>query len=466
MSNDDRVARERARLLDTERAIPTSRLSRLLRTGRSAGALAAATLGNRLRGKGGGLAAADVDDIARLVERLGELKGVAMKVGQILGYIDPTLPPELRGLLSLLHTASPASPFSAVEATLRDAFGERAAELIAGIEREPVAVASIGQVHRGRVGGRRVAVKVRHPGIEEALRSDFAAASIGPVFARLLAPGSGTSVADSIEEARAAMLEECDFALEARRQSMFRAWFEEHPTIRIPAVEDAWCAGPVLTTRWAPGLSLDAWLARDPPQAARDRIGAALFELYFSTLYRRGAFHADPHPGNYAFGEDGRLIVYDFGCVRSFDAPTVRTFARLVSAVRSDDLDAMVESFAALGASPPADAEGRAALRALLRGFFAPLVRPGAHRVEPGAGLAARDLMSDKKRLMRLALPGKLLFLFRIRFGLYAVLARIGAEVDWAAMESGWASSALGVDSAPMPAVGRSPALEAATAPR
>lgn len=449
MSNDDRIARERARLLETVRGVPTSRLSRLWRTGRSAGALAAATLGNRLRGQGGGLAAADVEDIVRLVERLGELKGVAMKVGQILGYIDPTLPPELRGLLSLLHTASPASPFEAVEATLREAFGARAEELIAGLSREPLAVASIGQVHRGRAGGRDVAVKVRHPGIVEALESDFGAASIGPVFARVLAPGAGSSVGDAIEEARTAMLEECDFALEARRQAMFGGWFRGHSTIRIPDIEEAWCAGAVLTSRWAPGLPLDAWLSRGPSQAERDRMGEALFELYFGTLYRRGVFHADPHPGNYAFGEDGGLTVYDFGCVRAFDEATVRALARLVAVVRDDDVEAIADAFGALGGARPSDDEGKATLRALLRGFFAPLLRTGTHRVGAGAGLDAKTLFADKKAMMRLAVPGKLLFLFRIRFGLYAVLARIGAAADWAALESAWAASALGRPAAP-----------------
>ena len=444
MSNDDRIERERARLLDTAIAVPTSRLSRLWRTGRTAGALAAATLGSRLRGRPGGLAAAEVEDIARMVARLGELKGVAMKVGQILGYVDPTLPPELRGLLSLLQTAAPASPKETIEATLREAFGERADVLLAGLTKEPFAVASIGQVHRARVDGVDVAVKIRHPGIEQALRSDFAAASIGPAFARVLAPGSGDSVRQSIDEARTAMLEECDFALEARRQSMFGAWFAGHPVIRIPEVQEAWCAPSVLTTRWAPGLSLDALLATNPPQSERNRLGIALFELYISTLYRRGAFHADPHPGNYAFGRDGSLIVYDFGCVRAFDPATVRTFARLVAAVRSDDMDAISAAFTALGASAPRGEEGRGVLRALLREFFAPLLRPGVQRVEAGSALEGRELMRDKKALMELSLPGKLLFLFRIRFGLYAVLARLGAVADWAALESGWAAAALG----------------------
>ncbi len=410
-----------------------------------------ATLGSRLRGKGGGLAAADVKDITRLVESLGELKGVAMKLGQILGYIDPTLPPELRGLLSLLHTAAPASPFSAVEATLRDAFGDRAEPLLASIAREPIAVASIGQVHRGRIEGVDVAVKVRHPGIEQALRSDFAAASIGPAVARVLASGAGESVKDTVEEAKTAMLEECDFALEARRQSMFAAWYRGHPTLRIPAVLPEWCAPSVLTTRFMPGLSLDAFLARRPSQAERDRLGGALFELYFATLYRRGAFHADPHPGNYAFAEDGSLVVYDFGCVRSFDPATVRALARLVQAVRADDLDAIAAAFTELGASPPRDEETRQKVRALLRGFFAPLLRPGARAIEPGAGLEAREVFQDKQTLMKLALPGKLLFLFRIRFGLYAVLLRLGAVADWASLETAWAAEALGEGAPPAP---------------
>lgn len=443
MSQDDRVARERARLLETETALPTSRLSRLFRTGRAAGALVSATLGGRLKGRGDGLAAADLDDVARLVERLGELKGVAMKAGQILGYIDPTLPPELRGLLSNLQTAAPASPFEAIEATLREAFGPRAGELLAGLEREPLAVASIGQVHRGRVSGADVAVKVRHPGIEAALRGDFATAAVGSTFARALVPGAGESVREFVDEARTAMLEECDFALEARRQAQFGAWFADHPTLRVPAVVPAWCAGSVLTTRWAPGLSLDALLASNPPQETRSRLGAALFELYIATLYRHGVFHADPHPGNYAFDGDGGVVVYDFGCVRSFDRATVTALARLVAAVRADDTEATSAAFAALGAAPPRDREGAQHMRALLRGFFAPLLQSGERRIEPGAGFEARDMLRDKRAAMKLALPGKLLFLFRIRFGLYAVLARLGAVADWAALESAWAASVL-----------------------
>src|SRR6185503_16501880 len=109
-----------------------------------------------------------------------------------------------------------------------------------------VAVASIGQVHRGRLpSGTEVAVKVRHPGIQEALEADFKAAGAGAAFAALIAPGAG--VGEFIDEARTALLEECDFALEARRQAEFGALYASDPVIRIPQVESELCAASVLT---------------------------------------------------------------------------------------------------------------------------------------------------------------------------------------------------------------------------
>lgn len=438
----DPVAALREALRRSERPVPAAGLGRLWRTGRSAAGMAAAVLGGRLRGRGDGLAAADLEAVVRMVTQLGELKGVAMKVGQILGYVDPSLPEELRGLLSILQTTSPASPFSVVEETLRAALGERADALLAGLERAPVAVASIGQVHRGRLpGGVEVAVKVRHPGIAEALRGDFRAAAVAPAFAAAF--GAGGGVRGFVDEARTAMLEECDFLLEAKRQGTFRRLLADDEAILVPAVEPALCAEAVLTTRWAPGRSLDAFLAGAPPQALRDRVGAALFRFYIGTLYRHGLFHADPHPGNYALRDDGRVVVYDFGCVRAFDRGTVAAFARLVAAVRQDDEEATAAALSALGAEVPADRAARAHVRTLLRSFFAPLLLPGPRPIEAGAGAEARQLMRDKRAIMRLSLPGKLLFLFRLRFGLYAVLSRLGAVADWAALEGSWASAAL-----------------------
>jgi predicted unusual protein kinase regulating ubiquinone biosynthesis (AarF/ABC1/UbiB family) len=431
----------REQLLGTERPVVRSGLERLWKTGRGAAGLALSVVGGKLRGKGEGLEAADLRAVSQLVSRLGELKGLAMKAGQVLGYIDPTLPPELRGLLSVLQTASPASPFPQVEATLRDAFGPRADVLLAGLERQPVSVASIGQVHRARLPeGTDVAVKVRHPGIHEALQGDFRVAGTGSSFASVLLPGASSSIKSFIDEARTVLLEECDFCLERERQATFARLYAQDEVLLIPAVEPEWCASAVLTTRWLPGQSFDALLATNPSQERRDRMGVALFSFYIGTLYRHGLFHGDPHPGNYAFREDGRVVVYDFGCVRSFEPATVLAFSALVDAVRADEVGRVREALVALGAQPPGDAESVAKLRTLLRGFFAPLLERGPRPVHPGSGFEAQQVLRDKRFLAKLALPGRFLFLFRLRFGLYAVLARLGAVADWGALESGWAA--------------------------
>jgi predicted unusual protein kinase regulating ubiquinone biosynthesis (AarF/ABC1/UbiB family) len=436
---DDLIEAMRARFLDEEAAVPTGRWSRLWRTGRSAAGMATAVLGGQLRGRGNGLSAVELEAVATLTARLGELKGVAMKVGQILGYIDHSLPAELRGLLSILQTQAPATSWSAVEATIRDAFGEHAGTLIAGLDVAPIAVASIGQVHHGVLpDGAEIAVKVRHPGIADALRADFGNASTGAIIARLL-PG-GSSVRGLIDEARTAMLDECDLSLEAASQRAFSRWFTGHPTLEIPEVVDPWCSRAVLTTRWTPGRPLETFLARGPDQATRDRIGAAMFELFVGTLYRHGTFHADPHPGNLAVLDDDRLAIYDFGCVRRFEPATVQALAGLLDAVRADDASAIDDALLALGGVPPTRSGPREHMRALLRGFFAPLLVSGPRPIDPGGALAAHDILRDKRALLGLSLPSSLLFLLRLRFGLYAVLARLGAVVDWSALEAGWAA--------------------------
>ncbi len=433
MFHADEETALRARFRDEEVAVPTGRFGRLWRTGRSAAGVARAVLGNRARDR-----PADLATIATLTSRLGELKGIAMKVGQILGYIDPSLPPELRELLSVLQTQAPASPWSAVEDVVREAFGARADALLGGLVRTPIAVASIGQVHRGRLpDGTEVAVKIRHPGIETALRADFANAATGALLARAFPGGAG--VRGMIDEARTAMLEECDLSLEAARQQRFADWYRDHPTLLVPVPIAAWCAPAVLTAPWLAGRSLDDFLAGDPPQDARDRVGLALFDLFVGTLYRHGMFHADPHPGNFAIRDDGRVVIYDFGCVRGFEPAVVLALADLVDAVRADDGAMIDDALRALGAIPPTRPRAREHVRGLLRGFFAPLLERGPHPVGAGAALAG-DVVRDKRAIMKLALPGTLLFLLRLRFGLYAVLARLGAVADWGELESRWAA--------------------------
>lgn len=430
------MASLRDKLLSKQAVVPTG-LARLFKSSRGFARAGLLALGRDPNGD------VNPERLLALVRELGELRGLAMKGGQLMSYIDATLPAGIREQLAVLQTAACATPFSDVQRSLKNALGQKL-ELLRELDRAPIAVASIGQVHRGVLhDGRQVAVKVQHPQVEESLRSELSTARHGAAVAAALLPGLSASVREVVDEVRTALLQECDFELEASRQSQFATFYAGHSMLRIPVVIPELSARTVLTTAWCPGAPLSS-LSASAPQSTRDQVGIALYELFVGTLYRHGAFHADPHPGNMALASDGKVIIYDFGCVRQFDRETVCAFARLARAVRTDVADDIHGAFVAFGGTLPADETGRTKLRLMLRGFFGPMVHQGVHRVDAGAGFESRQVMSDKVFISKLKLPGRLIFLFRLRFGLYAVLAQLGATADWAAIESQWALDRVG----------------------
>jgi predicted unusual protein kinase regulating ubiquinone biosynthesis (AarF/ABC1/UbiB family) len=413
-------------------AVPTTTLGRLRRTATAGARAGLGALAGRLRGDSLALGGLSPEALAGLVESLGELKGVAMKVGQILSYVDASLDPQARALLAVLQRHAQPTPFAAIERTLREDLGPRAEAVLSTLDRAPAATASIGQVHRARrEDGTSVAVKVRLPGIDAAIRADFKAAAVGTLLARTLAPG--IDIQGFVVEAQARFLEECDYALEARRQERFAGLFAGHPHLHIPAVHGDWCGPRVLTTTWVEGLRLEAFLAGVPGAAARERASRALYEFYMGALYRHGLFNADPHPGNLLFGVAGDVTVLDHGCVREFEPEVVSALIALSRAVRRDQTGPIQEALAALGATDAT--RDFDATRSLLRGFYAPLLVAGRHTIAPDRAFAFGETATLKRRILRLRLPARLMFLFRIRFGLYAVLAQLGAELDWAALE-------------------------------
>lgn len=409
-------------------AVPTSRLGRLWKTGRSAVGLAGTMLGRRD-------VAARLGSVEALTRRLGELRGLGMKVGQILSFIDPSLPPETRAALARLQRQAPASPPEAVRETIKGAFPGRAAALLEVLSAEPVAVASIAQVHRATLPGvGEVAVKVLHPGIERAIDVDFSTALGGVNFANALLLGAASQGREFLDEARDALRAECDLASEATFQRAFAAWLKDDPVLVVPEVIDAWSARSVLTTRWQPGLGLEALLATGPDQATRDGFGAALFRASVGGFYRLGLLHADPHPGNFAF-RDGRVVLYDFGCVRRFGPEATEAFWALGQALRAHDTPAMERAAHAFGFRFEG-AERRGHFERFARSFFAPMLTDGPSVIPPEGQFETAALLRDKRVMAKLGLPARLLFLLRLRFGLYAVLSRLGARCDWARLEA------------------------------
>lgn len=363
-----------------------------------------------------------------LLEQLDGLKGLTMKLGQMLSYTDSSLPPRARRVLGRLQAASRPVDGDAIAEVIRSELGAAPADLFARFEPRPFAAASIGQVHRAELDGRAWAVKVQYPGIEELLRADVATVGRLARLATLLSPLDGRGL---VEELAARVLDECDYVREADDQARFGALLAGDPDLVVPAVRADRSTRRVLTTALCDGLDFDGFVAA-APQAARDRAGAAIYRACFGSLFGHGVYNADPHPGNYRFTGDGRVTLLDFGCVKEFSPDFMARWKRLARAVLADDRAAFRQAW--LDAGFVGRARGfdfdhqLEALRVLYRPMLAtePFRFTHAYVAEVHDRLAFRN--ANK---LKLAMPPDWLFVNRMQFGLFSVLAHLGAAVRY-----------------------------------
>ena len=242
---------------------------------------------------------------------LGRLKGGAMKIGQMLSLQEGLLPPEVTAILSALQRDAPSLPFS----RLRDRFEAELPEhrlLFESVAEQPLAAASIGQVHRAVLkDGREVVIKVQYPSMESIVRSDLK--NLRQLF-RIFGGFIAVDLDPIWDEVGERLNEELDYEREGRQQQAFRERFSDEPRIHVPDVIFEASTRSILTTTYEPGESLSQKARAD--QNERNSVGALLFEFLLEQIFVHQILHADPHPGNFAFRPDGTLILYDFGSIK------------------------------------------------------------------------------------------------------------------------------------------------------
>lgn len=373
-----------------------------------------------------------------MLKTLGDMKGLPLKVGQMVSYIDGIAPPGYEDkfketLKKLQDKAPPLSPEAAVRVVTEE-LGKPPEEVFEAWEHEPFAAASIGQVHRATTkGGDRVAVKVQYPGIDKAIRNDLK--SVG-LFGSMMGPlSSKVNAKETIAELTEVFLNELDYTREAEMADVFRRIHQDDPDIVLPHVHQSLSTQRVLTSELMGGVGYSEFVER-ASQEERDRAGMAIWRFMFRSLLEYGYLYADPHPGNYRFLDDGRVAFLDFGCVKRISDELIVGIKRYMRAAIDEDWEAFDRACIEVLDYDPEDPSWE-----LYRSYTIQLLRPITSEVWHCSVESAREAVTYiAKGVRKIAfedgtipniphvprMPREFTFLNRLQWGLASVMGGIG----------------------------------------
>jgi predicted unusual protein kinase regulating ubiquinone biosynthesis (AarF/ABC1/UbiB family) len=345
--------------------IPTSRVRRTATVATLAASEAVKQFGTRAanvtRGEDASeeaMARRQLETAKQIVAVLGTMKGAAMKLGQVMSFLDVGLVAEehreeFQRELAKLRDAAPTVSFKQMKRVIEEDLEEPISEVFASFEEEPIAAASIGQVYRATLkeDGREVAVKVQYPGVAVAVRADLQ--NVDMIMRLLKRMTPRLDVKAITEEIKERIVEELDYELEAQNQRSLARIFAGHPFIVVPDVVSSLSRERVLVSEYVSGVGFEEIKRR--PQAERDRIGEILFRFFLGCMYRHRQFSGDPHPGNFLLLDDGRVAFLDFGLFKRMDAEPVELELACQRAVAEGDAAALHELLAQSGFLPEPD---------------------------------------------------------------------------------------------------------------
>ena len=383
-----------------------------------------------------------VATIDSLIDQLAVMRGAAMKAGQVLSTVEfPGLDPDqseyLQRRLASLRDDVPPVGWKQMRGVIAEEWGSDPGRVLAEIDPEPAAAASIGQVYRGLTReGRRVAIKVQYPGIAEAVESDMRNLRLLSPLLRQLMPG--LEIKDVLAELRERIVEECDYELEASNHRRVARFWRDHPFVCVPEVDTELSRRRVLVTEWIDGIGFAEVAAQ--PDRVRDRYVEIVYRFYYGTVRELGLALGDPHPGNYLLRPDGRVAFFDFGMLRRLPPGYLADEGEIAAAIRENDVAILLRGMRELGYLPgeASDWDGELLLE-YMREVSWWLKSDQELRLAPEDLWRSSERMREQRRdlfeqLRRMTLPPEALLLRRMEGLLFQIASTLRASARWGAL--------------------------------
>ena len=324
------------------KSLPSGRWGRFLKVGRLglsvAGSAASHAVRSRLSRKERDDSTYHSNQAKKVLETLGQMKGAAMKIGQILSTDPDAVPGEFADILTQLQKDAPAMTYLTVKAEIEKALDLSIEDAFLSFDPEPIGSASIGQVHRASLhDGRVVAVKVQYPGVVASIESDIRNLMSLLVLARPLVDRD--RLKDLVDECRSSLLAEADYVAEASNLERFQALLSDRPRVSSPAPVMDMCRTNLLVMEFVEGTKLDDALEEAPNAQARQSLAKRWMATYIWMCHELFELHSDPHPGNFLVQSNGDIVFLDFGSVKTLKPRYMDGLLRILQACWADDYD-------------------------------------------------------------------------------------------------------------------------------
>lgn len=430
-----------------QKAVPKSRLSRLGRMAKMASGVAAGMLGEGIKQLADGNRPKVGDmlltpaNAQRVAKQLASMRGAAMKVGQLLSMeTNDILPAELASILAQLRDQAMMMPPKQLEQVLRQAYGEQGTNVFAKFDRQPIAAASIGQVHRAvSHQGVDLAVKLQYPGVAQSIDSDVDNIASLLKVSRLLP--SHMDISDVLDDAKHQLHDEANYLTEAQHMQAFYDLLQADSNFIVPRYYPELSSATVLVMDYLEGIAIEDTEHLDPAQL--DALMRQLFDLMLRELFEFRRMQTDPNFSNYRYQSDsGKIVLLDFGASRVFTQKFVINYKRLLRAVRADDAADIISAADSLGYAASSASDN---YQTLLVEIFRIALEPFAH-----TGLYDFKTVQISERLRELSEdvydykefwqtpPSDILYLHRKLGGMYLLASRLGARVNCAELVEPW----------------------------